>query len=148
MLPHLLYPELQTKSQVPLWQVGLEFAGPGGQTLHEIPQLFGSEFVSLQTPPQQDCPGGQQLPAQQACCIGQQPLPHRLNPLLQAKSQVPLTQMGLELGGAGQTLPQAPQFIGSVFLSLQTPPQHSCPPGQQRVPQAWAGSQQPWKVQI
>lgn len=137
MLPHLTNGTLQEKSQIPLTQVGVELAGPGGQTLPQIPQLVGSNFLFTHTPPQQDCPGGQQVPAQQSCCVGQQPIPHRLNPPLQAKSQPPLAQIGVELAGpGGQTLPQPPQFIGSVFLSLQTPPQHICPPGQQRVPQA------------
>jgi hypothetical protein len=137
MSPHLTNGALQEKSQIPLTQVVVELAGPGGQTLPQIPQLVGSNFLSTQTPPQQDCPGGQQVPAQQSCCIGQQPLPHGLNPVLQTKAQAPLAQIGVELAGPGaQTLPQPPQFSGSVFLSLQTPPQHICPAGQHRVPQA------------
>jgi hypothetical protein len=38
----------------------------------------------------------------------------------------PLTQVGPV--DSVQTRPQAPQFVGSVFVSTQVPPQHERPP--------------------
>jgi hypothetical protein len=80
-------------------------------------------------PLQQALPAGQQTPLQHT--LGQQPLPHLLKPRLQIKSQFPLEQVGLELAGpGGQTLPQIPQLVGSVFVSMQTLLQHAVPDGQ------------------
>jgi hypothetical protein len=78
-------------------------------------------------------PRGVQLPLQQAAPEEQQLLPHRECPGLQAKSQTPLTQVGLELAGGIQALPHMPQFIVLALVSVQTPAQSLRPGGQTHV---------------
>jgi hypothetical protein len=59
-----------------------------------------------------------------------------LNPVLQTKPQLPLTQVGVELAGAcgEQSIPHTPQFFRSVIVSVHLPLQQDCPTGQQTPP--------------
>ena len=94
------------------WQAPLTQSRPEPQrkvlaaTL-QPPQLFGSLFRSRQKPPQFVWPTGQ---------LSEQVLPTQLVP-------------------PGQTLPQAPQFIGSCDVNTHVLLQSVCPSGQ--VTPAW-----------
>src|SRR5262249_15339702 len=96
----------------PLWQVL-----PPAQALPQAPQLAGSPWVSVQTPPQQ---APAQTRPQAPQLAGSEPW---------VSVQTPLQQ----LWPAAQALPQAPQLAGSPWPSVQTPPQPA--PAQARPPQ-------------
>lgn len=86
-------------------QMALPCSG-SGQTLPQAPQLLGSLLVSTQ------------------------PVPHSMNGLRQAKSQVPPVQLGAACAGELHTLPQAPQFDVLLTTLTHEPPQFLVPVGQ------------------
>jgi hypothetical protein len=64
-----------------------------GHSTPHAPQLSGSVCVAMQTPL------------------------HLLKPALHEKPQLPLEHVATELGGVGQTLPHAPQWLGLVSVA-------------------------------
>jgi hypothetical protein len=125
VLPHTW---LAGHVQVPLWQVS-----PDGQTLSQAPQLLGSVWVSTQT-----C---------WPCVLVQQVFggPQEVPPQPQSPP--------LQVSPDGQTLPQLPQLLASVWVSThllsqqlfggpqEAEPQPHAPalqasPGGQALPQA------------
>jgi hypothetical protein len=118
-VPHRGPPVLQP--QTPLEQVA-----SAGQTLPQVPQLFGSVFVSTQVPAH-TVPGQVHAPLEQT------------SPALQVLPQVPQFPVSLDRSRqtpeqqAGmvpaQVMPQAPQLLVSVLVSTQTPLQSVSPLG-------------------
>jgi len=85
VLPHLLNPEWQVKSQLPALQMALAFA-TAGQRTPQSPQLAGSVRVSTQRSPG-----------------------HSTSWSKQEKPHSPPTQVALALAGGMHGVPQAPQ---------------------------------------
>jgi hypothetical protein len=83
------------------WHTPPEQVWPYAQTMPQPPQLRVSKVMFVQMPPQFVPPPGQSS------------LVH-----------TPWTQSGAD---AGQTLPQAPQLLGSLNTGMQTPLQNNAP---------------------
>ncbi len=87
--------------QTPLVQVVVELTGPGGHAPPQAPQFCRSLFKLAQV------------------------FPHCVKPELHVNPQnvesPKVVQVGVELGGLGQTRPQSPQFIGSFQIFAQFP---------------------------
>jgi hypothetical protein len=102
-LPQPEKPELHRNEHEPPEHTGLAFAG-AWHTVVQVPQCAGSLFLSVSQP-------GAAVQFSQ--------------PVWQDRPQVPLLQVGVEWGPPGQTLPQAPQLLGSAFLLTHWLPQSS-----------------------
>jgi hypothetical protein len=94
------------------------------------PQLAGSAEVSMQVPPQSEVPGGQlqQWSPQQYCSGAQHSLSHGVAPAWHR--QTPPTHCSVPAQG----IPQPPQLLGSLMVSVHSPLQTVCPAGQPHVP--------------
>lgn len=129
------------------------------QTLPQAPQLAASVLMFLQVPLQQVCPGPHaglqvnwQVPFTQFWPLAHAwPHPPQLFTSVLVFTHVPLhalwpaghaTHWGLKIDPlqicpAGQTLPQAPQLLGSVDMLTQVglpfTEQTDCPPGQKHA---------------
>jgi hypothetical protein len=101
-LLHRIKPAGQTPEQTPAVHVAVPLEGVG-QTWPQPPQLFGSVLVLTSHP--------------SAVSWLQSAKPW----LQVAIRQVPLTHVAVALGRA-QTLPQLPQFFGSVLVLMQIEP--------------------------
>jgi hypothetical protein len=92
---------VQTKPQAPPLQVVVAFARVG-QTLPQAPQLLTSVLVFVSQPfvafPSQSAKGA-----------------------MQTKPQVPPLQVVVAFARVGQTVPQAPQLVTSVFVFVSQP---------------------------
>jgi hypothetical protein len=97
-------------------------SGPIEHALPQAPQFLRSVAVLMQAPLQRVCPAGQAGGVAQTLLMHDCPTWQQT--LLQ---QMPL---GLPPGPAGQTAPQAPQFLGSVVVLTQAPLHRVCPLGQ------------------
>jgi hypothetical protein len=100
------------------WQTPLAQLPPPGQTLPQVPQLFGSVLVSTSqpsetTPSQSAKPGTQEV-------------------IWQLAARQPAVPSGTV---DGQKLPQLPQLLGSAVVLAQRAPQQVCPLGQPAGPQ-------------
>jgi hypothetical protein len=112
VLPHSVEPALQVKPHVPAVQVAVP--------------LVGAEQVTQAPPPVPHAPAvlpGWQVavgpvPEQQPV---QQVLPHGVEPALQVKPHVPAVQVAVPLAGVGQTWPQPPQLLTSVWVFVSQP---------------------------
>ena len=96
----------QTTWPVGQWHFPLSQVAPAGQTLAHLPQLLGSVWMLTQLPLQ------------------------FVEPLLQVNPQDAFLQIPVAPAGAAQTLPQNPQFFGSLVVSEQPVMQHCCVPMQ------------------
>jgi hypothetical protein len=73
---------------------------------------------------------------------------HSLKPESQTMPQLEFTHFALPLAGASQLMPQPPQLVGSLFVSMQASP-HLVKPLSQAIPQVpevqvalpWTGSE-------
>ena len=118
------------------------------QAVPHAPQLLTFVFVSTQAPAQTIWPTGHlQAPLKQVWLFMQvaphvpqlveslfrstQAPPQALSPPAQLAEQTPLLHTGVV---PEQTVPQAPQFLGSLVVSTQTPLQFWVSTGQTQLP--------------
>lgn len=137
LVPHGEKPLLQLTPQPVAPQLALPLAGEGQLTL-QSPQFLGSALTSTHEPPQFLALPGQlamHLPPEQTSVLAQvvpqapqlfgslsvltQAPSHLAKPCMQVLSHAPARQMAMPFAGASHTLSHAPQFCGSVMVSMQ-----------------------------